>query len=104
MGSRILSLFLQLPSSGPGGLQPVPCRDLGTEGIASLWDQPCSVSLRLKLGWRERRCPQSWERSLLGRVASFLWLAVSWACALIASRTLPYSLLSAQFLGREYQL
>lgn len=31
-----ISLFLQLPSSGPGDLQLVPCRDPGTEGVAIL--------------------------------------------------------------------
>lgn len=36
MGSRVPSLFRQLPSSGPGGLQPVPCSDPGTEGKAHL--------------------------------------------------------------------
>lgn len=36
MGIRVLSLFLQLPSSGPGGLQPVPYSDPGTEEKAHL--------------------------------------------------------------------
>lgn len=34
--SRVLSLFLRLPSSGPGSLQPVPSSDPGTEGKAHL--------------------------------------------------------------------
>lgn len=34
VGSRVLSLLLHLPSSVPGGFQPILCRDPGTYGDA----------------------------------------------------------------------